>query len=65
MSDFIDKLNVILQWIGNAEKTRSNVEVISRTGTQSHTNTDREVPFQKGVSHTKINANTNTSKQEK
>lgn len=39
MSDFIDKLNGIVLGIGNAEKTRSSVEVISRTGT--HTNTDK------------------------
>ena len=50
MSDFIGKLNVIVLWIGNEEKTRSSVEVMSRTGT--HTNTDRETPFQKGASHT-------------
>ena len=39
MSDFIDKLNVIVLWIGNAENTGSSVEVTSRTNT--HTNTDK------------------------
>ena len=50
MSDLIDKLNVIVLGIGNAEKTGSSVEVMNRTG--AYTNTDREAPFQKGASHT-------------
>ena len=43
MSDFIHKLNGIVLGIGNAEKTRSSVEVMSITGT--HTNIDREGLF--------------------
>ena len=48
MSDLIDKLNVIVLGIGNAENTGSSIEVINRTGTQIQIQIGKPV-FKKGL----------------